>query len=111
MTSPPARAKADLLDEAELLDAPGGPSLRLRFCGPFEGREITWQATLVAQAAVGRPPERRFIQIGPDAADGTVPIQVGLPVERIDTSTVRKAMIMIRRYRRLRRGRYEYGDP
>jgi hypothetical protein len=36
---------------------------------------------------------------------------VGLHVERIDPPTVRKAMIMIRRYKRLRRGRHEYGPP
>ncbi|AHE99816.1 hypothetical protein [Thioalkalivibrio paradoxus] len=104
----PTRLKGDLLGEAELLDAPGGPLLRLRFGGPFEGREVTWQATFVAQAVAGRPREPRFIEIGADAPDGSIPIAVGLPVESIDLPTARKAMIMIRRYKRLRRGRYEY---
>jgi len=103
----------DVLAEAELLDTTGGSSLRLRFPGPFEGRVVTWEATLVALAApegcagMGGPGEN-FIEIGEDGPSG-VPIRVGLQVARIDRPTVRKAIIMIRRYKRLRRGRHGYG--
>jgi hypothetical protein len=104
---------ADVLAEAELLDAPGGSALRLRFEGPFEGRTITWDATFVA---LGDPEIRagpgtsvgNFIEIGADGANG-VAIRVGLQVARIDAPTIRKTMIMLRRYKRLRRGRHDYG--
>lgn len=42
--------RKDLLDEAELLDPPGGATLRLRFSGQFEGQSVTWLATLRALA-------------------------------------------------------------
>ncbi len=111
----PSHRRTDVLDDAELQDPPGGAFLRLHFRGPFEGRPVTWLATLRATAAPG--PERSigglaasFIEIGDDTPEG-VPITVGLPVATIDEPTIRKAMIMIRRYRRLRRGRHEYGPP
>jgi hypothetical protein len=109
-------SRTDVLEEAELLDAPGGNALRLRFPGPFEGRTVTWDATFVA---LGDPEMRagsgtsagNFIEIGADGPNG-VAIRVGLQVARIDAPTIRKTMIMIRRYRRLRRGRHDYGaDP
>jgi len=105
----------DILSEADLLDEPGGKTLRLRFEGPFEGRQVTWLATLHALGEsqptdLARQPAANYIEIGAAGPDA-VPITVGLPVERIDPPTVRKAMIMIRRYKRLRRGRHEYGSP
>jgi hypothetical protein len=107
------QVRKDVLDEAELLDVPGAPELRLRFRGGFEGRAVTWLATLRALAApdsdgtTGALPAS-YIEIGEDRPDG-VPIEVGLPVAAVDEPTIRKAMIMIRQYRRLRRGRHEYG--
>jgi len=104
---------ADVIAETELLDAPGGSALRLRFSGPFEGRVVTWDATFLALAApeVRAGAERsaeNFIEIGEDGPSGT-PIRVGLQVAQIDVPTIRKTMIMIRRYKRLRRGRHDYG--
>lgn len=111
----PRQGPKDVLYEAELLDVPGGPALRLRFQGTFEGRSVTWLATLHALAAPApdsdgtiAPLPASFIEIGDEGPEG-VPIAVGLPVAAIDEPTIRKAMIMIRRYRRLRRGRHEYG--
>ena len=112
MTAHRSDTPEDILSEAELLDAPGGKTLRLRFEGPFEGRQVTWLATLQAllespSTDLARQPAANYIEIGAAGPD-SVPITVGLQVERIDPPTVRKAMIMIRRYRRLRRGRHEY---
>jgi hypothetical protein len=98
----------DILEEAELLDPPGGSRLRLRFGGPFEGRNVTWEAILIALAADGRSVQRNFIDIG-EAGENGIPLTVGLNVRSIDLPTVRKAMMMIRQYKRLRRGRHEYG--
>jgi hypothetical protein len=105
MTQPASPAPADALKDVELLDAPGGTSLRLRFQGPFEGRTVTWLATLHALAGRGGG---NYLEIGEDLPGGS-PIAVGLQVPRIDLPTVRKAVIMIRRYKRLRRGRHDYG--
>lgn len=113
--------RKDLLDEAELLDPPGGATLRLRFSGQFEGQPVTWLATLRAlanpepeqkqeQGETPAAPPGSYIDIGADQVDG-IPITVGLPVAAIDEPTIRKAIIMIRRYRRLRRGRHDYGPP
>jgi hypothetical protein len=106
MTQPASPGPADVLRDVELLDAPGGTSLRLRFQGPFEGRTVIWLATL--RALAGRGGGGNYIEIGDDLPDG-IPIAVGLQVPRIDLPTVRKAVIMIRRYKRLRRGRHDYG--
>jgi len=110
-----AQRRKDVLDDAELQDAPGGPALRLRFQGPFEGRSVTWLATLLALSAPGSEGSiatspASFIEIGEENREG-IPITVALPVATIDEPTIRKSMIMIRRYRRLRRGRHEYGPP
>jgi hypothetical protein len=102
----------NVLDQVDLIDPPGGASLRLRFEGPFEGRQVVWDATLRALGTVrGDTGQggagRNFIEVGEDAPGGT-PLTIGLAVERIDLPTVHKAVIMIRRYKRLRRGRHEW---
>lgn len=107
------QSSEDVLAEAELLDTPGGQSLRLRFQGRFEDRMVTWLATLHAldnrhDPATPAATAPAYIEVGTDGPDG-IPVTAGLQVERIDLPTVRKAIIMIRRYKALRRGRYEYG--
>lgn len=103
----------DIIEEAELLDIPPGEQLRLRFRGPFEGREVCWDARLVTLAAwqrehPGTGINQNFIDIGDESADG-IAITVALNLPLIDLPTVRKAMMMVRQYKRLRRGRHEYG--
>ena len=104
----------DIAEQAELLDPPGGNALRLRFSGPFEGREIRWDAELLTREAWQQrhpqPPALRqnLIDIGTDGPQGT-PITVVLNVTAIDLPTVRKAMMMVRQYKRLRRGRHDFG--
>jgi hypothetical protein len=50
MTAHRSDIPEDILSEAELLDEPGGKILRLRFEGRFQGRQVTWLATLLALA-------------------------------------------------------------
>lgn len=101
------------LNDLELLDTPGGKMLRLRYPGPFEGRVVHWDATLftpIAWKAVrgeDRTP-RNIIEIGPEGACG-IELNICLQVECIDLPTIRKAVVMIRQYKRLQRGRHEYG--
>ena len=103
----------DIAEEAELLDPPGGEQLRLRFDGPFEGHEVRWDACLVTLESWQRehPDEavqQSIIDIGAETPHG-IAITVVLNVDRIDLPTVRKAMMMIRQYKRLRRGRHRFG--
>lgn len=105
----------DIASEAELLGPVGGASLRLRFCGPFEGELVTWDATFTTLANWCKEhpsslPQRNFIDIGNPSANG-ITLTVGLNVPCIDLPTVRKAMMMVRQYKRLARGRYAFGEP
>lgn len=105
---------SDIITEAELLEAAGGASLRLRFSGPFEGKIVTWDATFTTLANwceehPSNRPQRNFIDIGDNTAYGICLI-VGLDVPCIDIPTVRKAMMMVRQYKRLARGRHEFGQ-
>ena len=102
----------EILAQVQLLDAPGGTTMRVCFVGPFEGREVTWTATIHAlRSTEDKQLQPRsghnFIEVSEDMPDG-VPVVIGLDVERIDPSTVRNAIIMMRQYRRLRRGRHEW---
>jgi len=90
----------------------GGDRLKLRFEGRFDGRPVTWEATFYTLGRLAREqpatPWRNFIDIGEPRGD-SVPLKVGLNVEKLDNRTVIMAITMIRQYKRLRRGRHEYG--
>ncbi len=106
-------SSSDLLDEMELLDEPGGEMVRLRFHGPFEGKEVRWNATLFTASGWAREfgearPEQNIIEID-EESEGRFLLKVCLRVERIDRPTLRKAVMMIRQYKRLARGRHVYG--
>lgn len=96
-------------EDWELLDPPGGERVRLRFRGHFQGKDVLWKATFIA---LGQAPQRtpNFIEIGPPETDG-VPLTVGLALPRFDTVAIRNAVMMIRRYKRLRPGLHQYGAP
>jgi hypothetical protein len=86
-----------------LLDELRDDRARLRFTGPFEGENVVWDCELVAL----QNRERCFIEIGEPVERG-VPLRVGLNLARIDHPAILKMMVMIRNYRRLRRGRHEF---
>ncbi len=103
----------DLLDEVKLLGKPGGGQLRILFNGPFEGGEVCWDATLYTPRAWAEefdeaPPTQNIIEIGGESEHG-VTLAVCLKVTSMDRPTVRKAVMMIRQYKRLSRGRHQYG--
>jgi hypothetical protein len=104
----------------EVLGPLGAARVRVRFLGTFVGTEVVWDATVVAlqQCHRDRPPAslsqragqlRQFIEIGDQTPVG-VRLTVGLAVRTIDEPTVRKTIVMIRNYKRLRRGRHEFGE-
>lgn len=77
---------------------------RIRFQGRFEDRDVIWEATVECVPASAP----QFIDVGEPAGDGR-PIAIGLHVARIDATVLHKAVIMIRQYKGLRRGRYRFG--
>jgi len=93
---------------------------RVRFNGRFEAAEVVWDCEFVTlrsewqhQAAGSRDDVdglRSFIDIGAPAERG-VPVRVGLDVAHIDRPAILKMMVMMRNYKRLRRGRHEFGLP
>lgn len=94
----------------ELLEtADDGTRARIRFRGPFEDREVIWDARLYALRVPQPIAPRPFFEIAPPRKNG-FPIRIGLDVERLDAPTLRKAVIMVRQYKRLRRGRHAFGE-
>ena len=82
----------------------------IRFLGLFQGREVIWNARLLAlrSGADNMMPRKQFIEVTPrDAFD--YDLNVGLAVPEIDKPTILKAIIMIRKYKRLRAGYHEFG--
>jgi len=83
----------------------------IRFLGKHTGHTVIWDAHVHALLH-GRTPAAgstaQFIDVGPP--DGPLAdISIGLAIEHIDLPVLRKTVIMIRNYRRLRPGRHEFG--
>lgn len=93
-----------------LLEPPTATRARFRFEGPFENRNIIWDAELLALGAIPASGERRaYLEIGPGDPD-TTPIEIGLDVAALDDAVILRTIIMIRQYKRLRRGRMAFGE-
>lgn len=98
-----------------LIEQPGSDCARVEFEGTFEHQPVRWLATIVTlareQPTPSPSPRRSFIEIDPGGADehGRIAVRVGLAVTEVDAATIQKTMIMLRQYRRLRRGRMEFG--
>ncbi len=88
-----------------LLDEPGSATVRVRFIGPFAGSDVLWDAEFRAAGDAGA----RCIEIGPQQGD-TRALHVSLDIARFDEAAIRKTIIMIRQYKRLREGRMRFGE-
>lgn len=110
------KALADSGRSYELDSAIPAECVQCRFLGVFEQKTVIWDAQLTTLACYFRthPPGpaglRPFIEVGTASPRGQE-LRIGLNVAIIDDATIRKAMIMIRQYKLLRRGRHEYGEP
>ncbi|UCE88459.1 MAG: hypothetical protein JSW10_08910 [Pseudomonadota bacterium] len=92
--------------------------VQIRFLGPFEGQTVLWDARLYTLdycrehlAGADRPDSRctrQFIEITP-GAQGTISVNIGLQLKHFDEAAIRNTILMMRRYKRLRRGRHEFG--
>jgi len=95
---------------------------RFYFVGPFEGREIVWNATLMTlehyvhqgcQQARYRADEtiqlQQFIEISEETIE-PLPILIVHDIPCVDAGRVLKTVLMIRNYKRLHRGQHPYGE-
>ena len=88
-----------------------------RFCGKFLQQDVIWDAHLYTLAyyfnkvvETCRPPQvRQFIDVGELTATGRC-IRIALHLPAIDEPAIIKTMIMVRQYKRLASGHYEYGE-
>lgn len=94
-------------------------AVQIRFTGPFEQKSVIWQAQIATLAYYSKECAtaddspvilKPFIDVG-ENNDTYRLIRIGLNVPIIDEATIRKTIIMIRQYRLLRKGRYDYGEP
>ena len=91
-----------------LLEPITGDRARIRFAGRFEDHAVMWDAEILALHAAGTQ-ALPYIEIGNAGAHGRA-LRVGLPLARLDAPTLAKTVIMIRNYKRLRRGRMRFGE-
>ena len=102
-----------------LLSALPDSVARARFIGRFEGREVVWDMHLYTLARHeqdrGRVPTasdfklRGLMIIEPESAE-TYRLEVALKVPAIDEPVIRKTIVMMRNYRRLKLGLRTWGD-
>lgn len=110
------RQKAGL--DYDMLSPMGQSYAHFRFIGHFRSAPTIWDAHLYSLAyyfkeirpsASATQPVRQFILVG-DESDTGRKITIGLNLPIIDKPVIMKTMIMIRQYKRLRYGCYEYGE-
>jgi len=96
----------------DLVEQSGPDRARIRFAGRFAGRDVTWDATVIALDAYPHRQHQspQYLEIA--KTSGTrVPITIGLHVAVIDTPTLAKTVVMVRNYKRLKEGRHEFVVP
>lgn len=99
-------------------DLPGGHVCHVQFSGKFNNQAVIWQAEIGTLAYYLENGERasghdnairQFIEVGDTNRDGRR-IRIGLNVNRIDETVIKKCIIMVRQYKNLTFGRHEYGE-
>ena len=90
----------------------------VRFTGPFAGADIIWDAHIytlsyylheVKKQSSTEMSCRAFLDVG-DLNELGRKIEIGLHLPYLDVPSMKKTMIMVRQYKRLALGRYEYGE-
>jgi len=88
------------------------------FVGPFCEQETIWDAHIytlpyyhraVKNISTSRINCRAFLDVG-DINEHGRKIEIGLHLPYLDVPSLQKTMIMVRQYKRLTLGRYEYGE-
>ena len=101
----------------ELISLDDTDHAHFRFTGNFAQKAVIWDAYLytlayyfnqVVESSQPRP-ARQFIDVGELTEFGRR-IDIALNVPVIDEPAIAKTIIMVRQYKRLASGRYEYGE-
>lgn len=95
---------------------PADDRAEIRFLGMFEGSELIWNANVMtlnyynSHRAQAHLPvtTRQFIEVA-ETGNTARRITIGLDLTRIDPPALLKTIIMVRKYKRLRTGRHEFG--
>ena len=91
---------------------------RVRFEGCFANQPLIWDAHIytltyyfrqVKKLSPARIHRRAFFEVG-DLNEHGRKIEIGLHLPYLDVPSLKKTMIMVRQYKRLALGRYEYGE-
>jgi hypothetical protein len=80
---------------------------RFLFTGPFQGRDIQWDATLSRLTDIDSAP---YIDIGGESGHGRI-LNVALAIPAVFEPALLGVFILIRQYKRLRPGRHVFGEP
>jgi len=75
------------------------------FIGRFQDRDVVWEMRL---RSIGEQGKLSFMEITPDPS-GNMLLKIELAVSMIDETIIKKTIIMIRNYRRIKVGRHEWG--
>jgi len=103
-----------------LLSSVPSAIIHFKFLGKFEGREVIWDTQLIAlkhnsnqQIAKSPIAKKSYLEIEPileiSKLDSELKLTVGLPVKQITIPVIRKTVIMIQNYKRLKCGRHDFG--
>ncbi len=102
----------------QLIDLRDGHYARFRFSGKFEEKPLIWDAHLftlayyfnnVVETGQHQQTARQFIDVG-QVDDFGRRITIALNIPEINEPAIAKTIIMVRQYKRLASGRYEYGE-
>ena len=92
-----------------VVSQPSPQRAHIRFDGRFEGRPVVWDAEILALRTQAAPSVAPYLEVGATGANGRR-LSVGLDVDTLDAATLLKAVILVRNYKRLRRGRLLFGE-
>ncbi len=90
----------------------------VQFSGSFAGQGLIWDAHIytltyyfreIKNISAARLNSRAFLDVGDNNEHGRK-IEIGLHLPYLDLPSLRKTMIMVRQYKRLKPGRYEFGE-
>lgn len=107
----------NIQDDFKIISQTNKGYCHLQFRGPFLQKLVKWDAHLSTlsyyisnKQKQGKTVSacRQFIEIS-KPCDALYPLQVGLNIQEINHASIMKFIIMIRQYKNLAYGRYEYG--
>jgi len=84
----------------------------VQFTGEFESRVVVWNACIRTVKEYAKHHEvaddpKQVIDIWIE--EGSYLIDIALNLEQINRAVIERTIIMVRKYKRLRKGRHEYG--